>query len=233
MGPQGILRMPWARTGAGRAVFAVVLLTMLLAMVGCGGLRSAADPLSDAPEEGRGQAASFKDAASYGEALRLWRGAEDVNAWIGARFSYDMARAMRLSETQRQRSGSLPIHPPAGFFADPSGVCVDLARFGVETLREIDPGTQPRYLMIEFAPVSVAGNTLRLHWLASFRKDGRYYFFADSKRPGRIAGPYDSLQAFVDEYAAYRGRQILAFKEVDSLERARRSPAGRRSAERS
>jgi hypothetical protein len=44
------------------------------------------------------------------DALAAWHSAEDVNAWIGARFEYDTARAMRLSETQRQASGRLPIH---------------------------------------------------------------------------------------------------------------------------
>lgn len=224
-----MLRMPAARAEVLRSVFAAVLLAMLLAAAGCGTPRGAADPSSDAPEDGGRRITAFKDASSYEEALRVWQGAEDVNAWIGARFSYDMARAMRLSETQRRGAGSLPIHPPARFFAEPSGVCVDLARFGVETLRAIDPGAQPRYLMIEFAPVSVAGNTLRMHWVTSFRRDGRYYFFADSKRPGHIAGPYDSLQAFVAEYAAYRGRRILAFREADGYERTQRSPAGRRS----
>jgi hypothetical protein len=44
--------------------------------------------------------------------------------------------------------------------------------------------------MIEFDPVSLAGNTLRRHWIASYERNGMRYFFADSKRPGHIAGPY-------------------------------------------
>jgi hypothetical protein len=83
----------------------------------------------------------------------------------------------------------LPIYQPHKFFAAPSGVCVDLSRFAVETLRHIDPDARASYLMIEFAPVTIGGNTLRRHWLASFTRDGKYYFFADSKRPGHIAGP--------------------------------------------
>jgi hypothetical protein len=76
--------------------------------------------------------------------------------------------------------------------------------------------------MIEFAPVTIGGNTLRMHWLASFTRDGKYYFFADSKRPGHIAGPYASATEFIDEYAKYRGRQIVAFRELDSYQRKQR-----------
>lgn len=189
-----------------------------------------ADPLSDAPEH-RFHPASFTSAASYPDALAAWRTPEDVNAWIGARFEYNLTRAMRLSETQRENGLRLPIHEPEAFFADPSGVCVDLARFAVETLRRVDPGLEPRYLMIEFAPVAVGGNTLRLHWLASFMRDGGHHFFADSKRPGHIAGPYASVQEFVDQYGAYRGRQVVVFRELDSWQRRQREFAARQSRE--
>ncbi|MBL8288868.1 MAG: hypothetical protein JNL85_12865 [Rubrivivax sp.] len=168
------------------------------------------------------------DAASYDEALRRWRDAADINAWIGARFAYDPARALLLSETQRQRNGRLPIAAPAEFFTHPTGVCVDLARFGVETLRAVDPAAKASYLMIEFDPVAVAGNTLRRHWLAAYEHQGRHYFFADSKRPGFVAGPYASTREFIDEYAAWRGRRIVAFQERDSFERRLRAAAPQR-----
>ena len=79
--------------------------------------------------------------------------------------------------------------------------------------------------MLEFSPVAIAGNTIRLHWLASFRRDGAWYFFADSKRPGHLAGPYATVQQFVDEYASYRGRRVVAFREVDSYQRRQRTLA--------
>ena len=117
----------------------------------------------------------------------------------------------------------MPIYQPHELFVSPSGVCVDLSRFAVEVLRQIDPGQTPRYLMIEFAPVKIAGNTLRLHWLASFKRDGNYHFFADSKRPGHIAGPYTSVEDFIHEYAMYRGRQIVSFQELESYQRKQRT----------
>ena len=201
----------------------VLALLLLPCLVACATVPQAADPASDAPEVQRLQTASFKDAASYLEALQIWRTPEDVNAWIGAKFEYDMSRAMLLSETQRGESGKFPIFEPKEFFAAPSGVCVDLSRFAIETLQHIAPDVKASYLMIEFAPVTIGGNTLRLHWLASFQRNGEYYFFADSKRPGHIAGPYASTQDFVEQYARYRGRQIVAFRELETYQRKQRT----------
>ena len=209
-------------------ILAAVLATTCLAAGAT--LPGAADPASDAPEGPR-QVVAFKDAASYDEALRTWRSAEDVNAWIGARFAYDLPRAMLLSESQRGKSGSPPIHAPAAFFAAPSGICVDLSRFAVETLRQIDPGLAPSYLMIEFAPVTVAGNTLRKHWVASFVRDGKHYFFADSKRPGHIAGPYADAREFIAEYAAYRNRTVVSFSELPTYQRRQRALAAQQRRE--
>lgn len=192
---------------------------------------SAADPASDAPEPGRTTMALADAPASYAEALQRWRSPAEVNAFIGARFEYDLQRAMQLSETQRSRSGRMPIHEPAAFFAQPRGVCVDLSRFAVETLRAVDPASRPGYVMIEFNPVAIRGNTLRRHWVASFQRDGQTWFFADSKRPGHIAGPYADTQTFMTEYAKYRGREIVAFKEMDGYERKLRSASARKERE--
>ena len=202
-------------------VFAAFLLSA------CGHTSQRADPLSDAPEARAEARLTYTGPSSYVAALSQWRGVEDVNKWIGARFEYDTTRSMLLSETQRAGNGTLPIIAPADFFVRPRGVCVDLSRFAVETLREIAPATNPGYVMIEFDPVSVGGNTLRRHWVASFRANGAWYFFADSKRPGHIAGPYASMQDFVAEYARYRGRRIVAFRELASYERQSRTAAPR------
>ena len=209
----------------------VLVLSLLVIAAACGSLPGTADPASDAPEGPGPGIAEFKDAASYAQALQVWRTPEDVNAWIGARFRYDMARAMALSENQRGRSGQLPIHPAHEFFAAPSGICVDLSRFAVETLAQIDPQLDAKYLMIEFAPVTIGGNTLRMHWLASFTREGKHYFFADSKRPGHISGPYAGVREFIGEYAAYRNRQVVAFRELNSYRRKQRTIATKQSRE--
>ena len=119
----------------------------------------------------------------------------------------------------------LSNYHPGEFCKTKTGVCVDLSRFGVETLKSIDPQSDPKYLMIEFDPIQIKGNTLRLHWLVSFKRDGKIYFFADSNRPGRIAGPYNDTKAFISEYEQYRGRKIIAFRELASYQKQRRIQA--------
>jgi hypothetical protein len=206
-------------------MFKAFKLLMLLFLAGCANVLYGAEPSSDAPESTRDPTVVFKDADSYEHALQIWKTAEDMNAWIAANFSYDMARAARLSETQRTKNEQLSPYLPSEFFITRTGVCVDLSRFGVETLRRIDPKSDPKYLMIEFDPIQIAGNTLRRHWLVSFKRDGKFYFFADSKRPGHIAGPYKNAQEFINEYVQYRGRMVVTFRESESYQKQRRTPA--------
>jgi hypothetical protein len=204
-------------------------LILLLILPACSNFPVQADQTSDIPEFHVSRIDTGKDADSYDRALQIWRTPEDVSAWIGARFTYDVKRSMKLSETQRSGSESLQIYQPDEFFVSPYGVCVDLSRFAVETLRRIVPDSNPGYLMIEFSPVKMAGNTLRLHWIAFFRREGKYYFFADSKRPGHIAGPYTSTEEFISDYTVYRGRQILSFRELESYQRKERVKAAKQS----
>jgi hypothetical protein len=206
-------------------MFKAFRLLMLLFLAGCANVLYGAEPSSDAPESTRDSTVVFKDADSYEHALQIWKTAEDINAWIAANFSYEMARGVRLSETQRTKNEEFSIYPPSEFFNTKTGVCVDLSRFGVETLRRIDPKSDPKYLMIEFDPIQIAGNTLRRHWLVSFKRDGKSYFFADSKRPGHIAGPYKDAREFIKQYAQYRGRTIVAFRELESYQKQQRTPA--------
>jgi hypothetical protein len=200
-----------------------LILITLLFLSGYANVLHPAEPSPDAPEYTRDSTLPFKAADSYEHALRIWKTPEDINAWIAANFSYDMARAVQLSETQKTRHEGLSIYHPSEFFHTKAGVCVDLSRFGVETLKRIDPESDPKYLMIEFDPMQIQGNTLRLHWLVSFRRDGQIYFFADSKRPGHIAGPYNDAREFIHDYAQYRGRKIVAFRELASYQKQRRS----------
>jgi len=58
--------------------------------------------------------------------------------------------------------------------------------------------------------------------LVSFKRDGMIYFFCDSKRPGYIAGPYKSTQGFISEYEQYRGRKIVAHRELESYQKQRK-----------
>ncbi|MBP6899142.1 MAG: hypothetical protein KBC73_03575 [Burkholderiaceae bacterium] len=168
--------------------------------------------------------------SSHAEALRRWTSAEAMAGWLGAHFEYDATRALALSETARQArpaDATHTIHTPEAFFARPRGICVDLAHFAVATLRQIEPQAQAAYLMIEFEPVQIAGQLLRRHWLAAFQRDGRHFFVADSKRPGHLAGPCASVEQFLADYAAYRGRPIVAHRLLASHQRQLRRQAPR------
>jgi hypothetical protein len=208
----------------------VVIVLILFVLCGWTNPLHAADRLSDEPEYPPNSTVPFKAADSYEHALQLWKTPEDIHAWIAANFKYDTGRALRLSETQRSKNEEISILTPAQFFATQTGVCVDLARFGVETLRRIDPKSDPKYVMIEFDPIHIAGNTLRLHWLVSFRRDGKIFFFSDSKRPGHMAGPYTDALEFIQEYARYRGRMVVTFRELDSYQKQRRTKSMKKQA---
>ncbi len=198
------------------------MLLIFILTLGWANVSHAADTLPDEPESERDFSLPYQAPDSYKRALQLWKKAEDINEWVAAVFLYDKTRAMKLSPNRGTDEQEIPIYSPPEFFKGKTGVCVDLARFGVETLRIIDPISDPRYLMIEFDPIKINGHTFRLHWLVSFKRDGMKYFFCDSKRPGHIAGPYHTTQEFISEYEQYRGRRIVTHRELDSYQKQRK-----------
>jgi hypothetical protein len=208
----------------------VLALFVLFFLTGYVSVLDSAEPSLNQQEYTLDSTMVFKAAGSYEQALQVWKTPEDINRWIAANFSYDMARALQLSETQRAKNERISIYDPSKLFDTKTGTCVDLSRFGVETLRRIDPGSDPKYLMIEFDPMEIRGNRLRSHWLVSFKRDGKIYFFADSKRPGHIAGPYNDAREFINEYEQYRSRKILAFRELESYQKQWRTPTLKRQA---
>jgi hypothetical protein len=88
---------------------------------------------------------------SYYGALQNWKSVKDVNNWIAQNFEYDMDRAMQLANNSRTR-GKTNIYKPDELFHYKKGVCVDLARFALETIQAIDPAIDVKYLLIEFEP---------------------------------------------------------------------------------
>jgi hypothetical protein len=209
------------------------MLFIFIFLLGWLNVSHSASFLPDEPEIGRNSSVPNRTMDSYNQALGIWKTAEDINKWVASNFIYDKGRAIKLSSNQKTKNRGISIYRPSEFFKTKAGVCVDLARFGVETLKIINPNSDPKYLMIEFAPTQVNGNTFRLHWLVSFKKDGMKYFFCDSKRPGYIAGPYDSTQVFVREYGQYRNQEIVAHMELDSYIKAKKSKLERRKSEKS
>ena len=201
--------------------------SLLIGVVGLCMTPASAQELPDAPEARAHRPALPSGAPkSYAEALAVWKDPEDIARFADAAFVYDRSRALALAEPSDSRAVRPAIHQPEAMYARPEGVCIDLARFGVETLNRLDASYAARYLMLEFEPVVIGGRTLRRHWIATFQRDGKLWFFADSRRPGHVAGPYDSVDAFVADYARYRARSIVAWREADGFARRTRTVAG-------
>jgi len=180
----------------------------------------------------RAEAPGRADTDAYEAQILKWQKPIQIHRWIAANFTYDRARAIALSETQRSRGVRFRIHHPASFLRQPAGICVDLSRFAVETMRRIAPQAQPKYLKIKFDPVRIKGNVLRLHWIASFRRQGKFYFFADSHYPRRLSGPFKSVASFIKTYQDARGRRIISYRLVDSYRKERRKMRKRTMAQR-
>lgn len=202
---------------ADNSIFLIVLLLLLY----CCSPAKTARELSDAPEDLR-KTHHVPEYTSYSIAIEKWQSVNDVSAWMRQNFSYDFSRALDLSETNRRATSKVAVYSPAELYLIRKGVCIDLSRFGVETLRKIFPESHPKYIMIEFTPIIISGKTIRKHWIASYQHEGRYYFFADSKRPGYISDPFNSTDEFMNQYEKYRGREIISFKELDDFKKKRR-----------
>jgi hypothetical protein len=59
---------------------------------------------------------------AYDLAIQTWTTPEELNAWIAAKFSYDVERAIQLSATQRAKHGTIAIYEPAAFFERGAGL---------------------------------------------------------------------------------------------------------------
>ncbi|WP_428657267.1 transglutaminase-like domain-containing protein [Runella sp.] len=174
--------------------------------------------LSDAADNSSLQPSEFSNTISYEAVTKQWKNVAEVNQWIKANFSYSIERAKQLAENSSTREQT-HIYTPAELYQLKKGVCIDLSRFAVETLNRIDTSKDVQYLMIEFEPIIIDSSIIRKHWLAAYQDTSGYYLFADSKRPGHLAGPYNSIDDFITEYQAFRGRTIVSRKLLPSYEK--------------
>ncbi len=178
-----------------------------------------AQSLFDAPDVVIKKDKWYVEPTSYREALKSWKSVEEINLWIKNSFSYDRQKALKISEADNEQKPL--ILSPEEFYVTKSGICVDLARFAYEVMHLVMPEVNSRYLMIEFEPIREGKSLLRRHWLVLYEKDGNFYSFADSKRPGFISPSYKTLAALVDDYEKYRGRKILSYQALDTYEKQR------------
>lgn len=175
--------------------------------------------LSDAPE--KNTLRSGKDTIQYSEAISNWKSIEHINQWIGQNFHYDMSRAVALG-SKRNEGPKTTIYSPDEFFRVKSGICVDLSRFAFETLKKINPEMKAHYLMIDFEPIEIQGSIIRKHWLLAYEMENQFYITADSKVPGTISGPYDTIQDFITDYEKFRERKIESFKLLNDYKKTRK-----------
>lgn len=175
--------------------------------------------LSDAPE--KNTLRSGKDTIQYSEAISKWESIEHINQWIGQNFHYDMSRAVALG-SKRNEGPKTTIYSPDEFFRVKSGICVDLSRFAFETLKKINPEMKAHYLMIDFEPIEIQGSIIRKHWVLAYEMENQFYITADSKVPGTISGPYDTIQDFITGYEKFRERKIESFKLLDDYKKTQK-----------
>lgn len=175
--------------------------------------------LSDAPE--KNTLKSNKDTTQYSEAISNWKSIEHINQWIGQNFHYDMSRAIALG-SKRNEGPKTTIFSPEEFFRVKSGICVDLSRFAFETLKRVNPEIEAYYLMIDFEPIEIQGSVIRKHWVLAYKMKNQFYITADSKVPGTISGPHDTIQDFITGYEKFRERKIESFKLLNDYKKTRK-----------
>lgn len=175
--------------------------------------------LSDAPEKNIRK--PDIDTTQYLEAISTWKSIEQINQWIGQNFHYDMSRAEALG-SKRNKGPKTTIFTPEEFFKVKSGICVDLSRFAFETLKKVDPELEAYYLMIDFEPIEIQGSIIRKHWVLAYKLKDQFYITADSKVPGTISGPYDTIQDFITGYEKFRERKIESFKLLNDYKKTQK-----------
>lgn len=186
-------------------------LLLFLTEVNAQTLKGQLGKLSDASNDTTFYQSGTYDSISYETVLTQWKTVANVNNWIKENFRYSFERAKQLADNSPTRE-QLHIYSPAELYHTKKGVCIDLARFAVETITILDTSKHIQYLMIEFEPINIDGSIIKKHWMTVYRDSSGYYFLADSKRPGLITGPYRIVDDFITDYQTFRERKIVSWK---------------------
>ena len=168
----------------------------------------AADPATAGP----GTASVQADA--YGTTLATWTSYQDVADWLRSHFKFDHGRLNLILQRTRQNGPSGLLARSAGAtFQTKSGYCTDSAAFAIQSLNQIHPGYNARYIFIK----NRFGQPH--HWVAGFMVDGKimvldYGASAEWAGMNGVHGPYDSLE----QYAQYIGGLRIAKFSPESVE---------------
>lgn len=176
---------------------------------------------SDQPGACRVTSGEAKQSGSFTESVQRWTSIQELNNWIGHNFIYDKERMARFGQNV-SASEKGQVYSPEELFNGRSGVCFDLSRFSYEALTQMPLAEKIeslKYVKIKFEPIEINGAKIRMHWLIAYQFAGKFYFTADSRCPGRLYGPYDSVEKFQECYAAFRGRKIESLELVDTYKK--------------
>ena len=159
-----------------------------------------------------------------------WKGAEEIVLWMSNNLKYNIARSVYIKNSAEQikkltiqkKSTSHLINEffsfrPQDLVSLKNGVCIDIASFGVAVLKNISPSLNPRLLKIKHEGIKADGITRVSHFLGTYEKDGKFFFFADSKQLNRHAGPFDNTADFVKYYEQFLGRKIKSYRHFEKL----------------
>lgn len=158
------------------------------------------------------------ETSNYFETVSHWSTFKDVYNWVKYNFCYDFARAQLLANNSNKKN-KISIYSPEELWIKKKGICVDLSRFAYETIQLIDSSAISNYLKIEFEPLEINGSRFVNHWLILLKEKDEFYFFADSKRPDILDGPYESVQEFIKKYEKFRGRKINSYALLNSYKK--------------
>lgn len=158
---------------------------------------------------------------NFEKSVQGWHSIQDMNNWIGKYFVYDKVRMAKFgANVPASERGQ--VYTSDQLLDGRSGVCFDLSRFVYEAISQMPMNPKVdnlKYTKINFDPAVINGATIRMHWMIEYQIGGKFYFTGDSRCPGRVYGPYDSVDKFKECYSAFRGRVINSIELVDSYKK--------------
>lgn len=160
-------------------------------------------PPAFAADAGAGDTAGAQG-ASYEAAMATWTSYQDVAGWLRSHFKFDHARLNLILQRTRQNGPSgLLARSASATYQNPSGYCTDSAAFAIQSLNQIKPDYNARYIFIK----NRFGQPH--HWVAGFMVDGKimvldYGAAAEWAGMNGVHGPYDSLEQYAQFIAGLR-----------------------------
>lgn len=159
-------------------------------------------------------AAAAVEETSYAATVAHWNSYTDVAEWLRGNFKFDHGRLNSILQRTRQNGpAGLLARSAEGTFNQKSGYCTDAAAFAIQSLNQLRPDYNARYIFIK----NRFGQPH--HWVAGFMTEGKimvidYGAAAEWGGMNGVHGPYDSL----DQYAEFINSLRIARFAAESVE---------------